>query len=295
MRVELSRNDHKRFNLNVLSIDNVPESFSSQVYKLNLTNGETVYAKIPYNRDKLYREYRMLEMLREVLPVPKVLDFWSGDDLISGALLLSEIKGIPCTGAINDELAFQIGLLHANLHEVKMPGYGVEGLDGFQFSNQNNWRLYIRNSFEKFIEPCKEVLERGLFEKCINYFEGSFSVLPPPDGPCVVHMDFRQGNILTNNNMVVGIIDFESARGGSSEIDFTKINRYVWEVNPQSRISYKKGYSTIRPLMDLETILPFYNFYDAFSAVVWCKNRGIEKNRAFLKESISVLQKSVGC
>ncbi|MDH6427467.1 phosphotransferase [Paenibacillus odorifer] len=285
----------KRFNLNVLSIDNVPESFSSQVYKLNLTNGETLYAKIPYNRDKLYREYRMLELLREVLPVPKVLDFWSGDDLISGALLLSEIKGIPCTGAIDDELAFQIGVLHAKLHEVKMPGYGVEGLDGFQFFNQNNWRLYIRNSFEKFIEPCKEVLERGLFEKCINYFKGAFSVLPPPDGPCVVHMDFRQGNILTNNNMVVGIIDFESARGGSSEIDFTKINRYVWEVNPQSRISYKEGYSTIRPLMGLETILPFYDFYDAFGAVVWCKNRGIEKNRAFLKESISVLQKSVGC
>lgn len=284
----------KRFNLNVLSVDNVPESFSSQVYKLNLTNGETVYAKIPYNKDKLYREFCMLEMLREALPVPRVLDFWSGDDLISGALLLSEIKGIPCTGAIDNELAFQIGVFHAKLHEVKMPGYGVEVLDGFQFSNQKNWRLYIKNNFEKFTEPCKEVLERGLFEKCINYFESAFPVLPSPDGPCVVHMDFRPGNILTNNNMVVGIIDFESARGGSTEIDFTKINRYVWEVNPQSRISYKEGYSTIRPLMDLETILPFYNFYDAFSAIVWCKNRGIEKNRAFLKESISVLQKSVG-
>ena len=236
----------------------------------------------------------MLEMLREVLPVPRVLDFWSGDDLISGGLLLSEINGVPCTGAIDDELAFQIGVFHAKLHEVKMPGYGVEVLDGFQYSNQNNWRLYIKNNFEKLTEPCKEVLERGLFEECINYFESAFSVLPSPDGPCVVHMDFRPGNILTNNNRVVGIIDFESARGGSTEIDFTKMNRYVWEVYPQSRISYKEGYSTIRPLMDLDTIVPFYNFYDAFSAVVWCKKRGIEKNRAFLKESISVLQKSVG-
>lgn len=284
-----------RFNLSVLSIDNVPESFSSQVYKLNLTNGETVYAKVPYNRDKLYREYRMLEMLREVLPVPKVLDFWSGDDLISGALLLSEMKGIPCTGAINDELAFQMGVFHAKLHETKMPGYGAEGLDGFQFSNQNNWRLYIKNNFEKYKEPAKEVLERKLFEKCMNHFESAFSVLPQPDGPCVVHMDFRPGNILINNNAVVGIIDFESARGGSSEIDFTKINRYVWEVNPQSKTPYTEGYSTVRPMIDLETILPFYDFYDAFSAVVWCKNRGIEKNITFLKESISILQKSVGC
>lgn len=283
----------KRFNLNVLSIDNVPESYSSQVYKLNLTNGETVYVKIPYNRDKLYREYRMLDMLREVVPVPKVLDFWSGDDSISGALLLSEIKGIPCTGVIDHELAYQMGVFQAKLHEVTMPGYGVEVEDGYQLYDQNNWRIYIKESFENFKGPCKEILERELFEKCIHHFENAFSSLPQADGPCVVHMDFRPGNILIHNNAVVGIIDFESARGGSSEIDFTKIKRYVWDVNPQSEIPYKEGYSTIRPMLVLETILPFYNFYDAFSAVVWCKNRGIDKNRAFLKESISILEKSV--
>lgn len=284
----------KVFNLNVLSIDNVPESFSSQVYKLNLINGGSVYAKIPYNRDKLFREYRMLEKLNEVLPVPRVLDFWSGDDAISGALLLSEIQGIPCTSVINEELAFEIGVHHAKLHEVKMPEYGVEVKDGFQSLDQNNWRLYIKNNFEKLKEPCKEILDKELFEKCINHFERAFSVLPQPDGPCIVHMDFRPGNILINENKVVGVIDFESARGGSSEIDFTKINRYVWEVNPRSRVRYTEGYSTIRPLIDLDTILPFYDFYDAFSAVVWCKNRGIEKHNTFLKESISVLQKSIG-
>ncbi|MCR8630222.1 phosphotransferase family protein [Paenibacillus radicis (ex Xue et al. 2023)] len=282
-----------RFNLNVISIDHVPESFSSEVYKLSLINGENVYAKIPYNKDKLFREYRMLEMLSQVLPVPKVLDFWSGDDLISGALLLTEIQGSPCTGVVNDKLAFQIGVYHAKLHEVKMPGYGVEVKDGFQYLDQNNWRLYIKNNFEKLKEPCKEIIDRDLFEKCMNHFDRTFTILPHPDGPCVVHMDFRPGNILTNDNRVVGIIDFESARGGASEIDFTKINRYIWEVNPQSRVRYEEGYSTIRPLLDLDAILPFYDFYDAFSAVVWCKNRGIEKNKAFLNENISVLQKSV--
>ncbi|WP_454191095.1 phosphotransferase family protein [Paenibacillus sp. Marseille-Q7038] len=284
-----------KFNLSVLSVNNVPESFSSQVYKLTLTNGESVYAKVPYNRDKLYREYRMLEMLREVIPVPKVLDFWSGDDIISGALLLSEMKGMPCAGAINDELAFQMGVFHAKLHETKMPGYGAQGLDGFQFTNENNWRLYIRNNFEKYKEPAAEVLEGKLYEKCMDHFEIAFSVLPQPDGPCVVHMDFRPGNILINNNEVVGIIDFESARGGSSEIDFTKINRYVWEANHQSKTPYTEGYSTIRPMIDLETVLPFYDFYDAFSAVAWCENRGIEKNRAFLKENIAILHKNVSC
>jgi hypothetical protein len=104
----------------------------------------------------------MLEMLSQVIPVPRVLDFWSGDDFISGALLLSEIQGVPCTGVIDEKLAFQIGVYHAKLHEVKMPGYGVEVIDGFQFFDQNNWRLYIENNFEKLKESCKEILETEL-------------------------------------------------------------------------------------------------------------------------------------
>jgi hypothetical protein len=47
-------------------------------------------------------------------------------------------------------------------------------------------------------------------------------------------------------------------------------------------------------MLALERVLPFYNIYDAFSAVVWCKNRGIEKNKAFLLENILTLRKSVG-
>lgn len=158
----------------------------------------------------------MLEKLNHVLPVPRVLDFWSGDDAISGALLLSEIQGIPCTGVINVKLAFEIGVHHAKLHEVKMPEYGAEVKDGFQSIDQNNWRLYIKINFEKLKEPCKEILDKGLFDKCINHFERAFSVLPQPDGPCIVHMDFRPGNRLINENKVVGVIDFESASSGCS-------------------------------------------------------------------------------
>ncbi|WP_325168686.1 phosphotransferase family protein [Paenibacillus sp. S28] len=64
-------------------------------------------------------------------------------------------------------------------------------------------------------EPCKEILDSKLYERCIIHFDGVFSALPDLDGPCIVHMDFRPGNILVNGNEVAGIIDFVSARGGS--------------------------------------------------------------------------------
>lgn len=284
----------EKLKLNVLNIEDVPESFSSEVYKLTLASGENVYIKIPFNKVKLYREFQILETLQGVIPVPKVLDIWYGDESTTGALLLSAIQGTPCTGDIDEKLSFQMGVYLAMLHEVKTPGYGHHLADGFKLLDQNNWRLHIKSNFEKWKEPCQEILDSKLYERCILHFDEVYSALPDPDGPCIVHMDFRPGNILVNGNEVAGIIDFESARGGSSEIDFTKVNRYIWEVSPRTKIPFIEGYRSIRPMLVLERVLPFYDFYDAFSAVVWCKKRGIEKNQTFLQESILTLRNSVG-
>lgn len=280
--------------LNVLHVEDVPESFSSEVYKLTFAGGEHVFVKIPFNKDKLFREFQMLETLKGILPVPRVLDIWYGDENITGALLLSAIQGVPCTGNIDEKLSFQIGVHLAMLHEVKTPGYGYHVTDGFKLLDPNNWRLHIQSNFEKWKEPCKEILDPELYERCILHFDRVFSALPDPDGPCIVHMDFRPGNILVDGNEVAGIIDFESARGGSSEVDFTKVNRYIWEVNPRTKIPFIEGYQSIRPMVALERVLPVYDIYDAFSSVVWCRNRGVEKNLTFLQENIVILRNSVG-
>ncbi len=254
-----------------------PESFSSDGHKLTLASGETVFVKIPFNKDKLFREFQMLETLKDIIPVPKVLDIWYGDESTTGALLLSAIQGMPCTGEVDEKLSYEIGVYLAMLHEVRTPGYGYHVTDGFKLLDQNNWRLHIKRNFEKWKEPCKQILDSKLYERCIQHFDGVFSALPDPDGPCVVHMDFRPGNILVNGNEVAGIIDFESARGGSSEIDFTKVNRYIWEVDPRTKIPFIEGYKSIRPMLALEKVLPFYDFYDAFCAVVWCKTEELKK------------------
>lgn len=122
----------EKLKLNVLHVEDVPESFSSDVYKLTLASGETVFVKIPFNKDKLFREFQMLETLKDIIPVPKVLDIWYGDENTTGALLLSAIHGMPCTRDVDEKLSFQIGVYLAMLHEVKTPGYGYHVADGFK-------------------------------------------------------------------------------------------------------------------------------------------------------------------
>ncbi|GAF11394.1 hypothetical protein JCM19045_492 [Bacillus sp. JCM 19045] len=55
----------KQLKLDVLSIQDVPESFSSSVYKIELVNHQIVYLKIPYSKGKWQVE---LTALNRFLP-----------------------------------------------------------------------------------------------------------------------------------------------------------------------------------------------------------------------------------
>lgn len=108
----------EKFKLNVLAIDGVPQSFSSAVYKIKLIDHRIVYIKIPYSKSKLELEYKVLERLRNELPIPQVLNYWEGNEDITGALLLSAINGIPITEKVDAALAYDIGVHHAKLHAI---------------------------------------------------------------------------------------------------------------------------------------------------------------------------------
>ncbi|WP_433959395.1 hypothetical protein [Cytobacillus horneckiae] len=82
------------FKLNVQSIEGVPESYGSEVYKLTLINKESLYIKIPYSKVKLYREYAVLNQLRKIVRVPEILGFWEGNEEMTGVFLLEDLKGI---------------------------------------------------------------------------------------------------------------------------------------------------------------------------------------------------------
>ncbi|TQR14567.1 aminoglycoside phosphotransferase family protein [Psychrobacillus lasiicapitis] len=277
----------KKLKLNVLSIEDVPDSFSSTVYKIKQINQQIVYLKIPYSKVKLAREYEALEILSDTLEVPRLLEYWEGNDEIAGALLLSTIKGEPLSEKVDEKLAFDIGVNHAKLHQVApQKKYSYKGISNVY----DQWSTFLENQFYSFAEDVKDVIPEALYEQSLELFEKQRKSLPHPDGPSFIHMDFRPANIIIHENLVSGIIDFESARFGSTEMDFTKINRDIFMKNPGTLEAYQKGYQTIRQLIDLEIVLPFYRFTDAFNSIGWCKRRGIQKHQQFFDENYVTLK-----
>ncbi|MBU5466197.1 aminoglycoside phosphotransferase family protein [Virgibacillus sp. MSJ-26] len=278
----LSRILHQ-FKLSVLSINEVEDSHSSTVYKCALSNGEKIYLKIPYTKLKYQRELEAYEILEGRVSIPRMLDYWSGDEDCPGAFLLSELKGTPLTPKASPKIAFQVGVLHASMHQIQ-PSAMTE-LTGIK-NEFPNWFKFIERQFYSFAEDAREVLDERLYKLAIEKFEMMKRQLPPPDGSSFVHMDFRPANIIVDDNEVAGVIDFESVRFGSTDIDFTKLYRDFLRFDFNLYHSYQEGYKGIRPLIDLEVVLPFYLFTDAFNSIGWCKRRGVEKHALFLEENI---------
>lgn len=280
----------KHFGLSTQSISDVADSHSSTVYKVLLLNGETVYIKIPFSKLKFYREIEAYSILEGRISVPRLLDVWEGDDEAVGALLLSELKGEPLRPKVSTSLAYETGVYHASMHSIQPPS----GVDIIHIDNEfTHWSEFMDRVFYGFAEDTKKVIEPSLYEHSIQKYMKLKRELPAPDGPAFIHMDFRPANILVKDDLVMGSIDFESVRFGATEMDFSKIHRDFLSLDPSLKLAYENGYRSVRPLIDLDQVLEFYRFTDAFNSIGWCQRRGVEKNRSFYDQNLGILRAEV--
>lgn len=259
------------FKLDVFQIDSVDESFSSIVRILNLESGERLVLKIPFVHHKLQRELYALRFLEDGLPVPQVVDVWQPADGSPGALLMTLLPGKTISGMVTPALAYQLGSLLARLHTHKLAHFG-DVLDDTPPTEVGWWQILVQK-FHQWEPLCAAVLEPQLLQHALEIFGKLSTNLPEPDGPCYAHFDYRPGNVLVQNGQITGLIDFESARGGSADLDFIKIKNEVWDNQPECRQPFLDGYSSVRVLPEIERTLPFYTLYNAFGGVAWCVRR----------------------
>jgi len=257
---------------------------------LTLDSGERLVLKIPWVQRKLFRELYALQHLQGSMPVPQVLDFWIRDDGNPGALLLSLLPGNVITGAVSTELAFALGVLLGRLHTHRLEWYG----DVYEPAEEASagWWAMLGRMFEIWQPLCAKVLPRELLEKAQERYAELYASLPEPDGPCWVHFDYRPGNVLVQGTRITGLIDFESARGGSGGLDFVKIRNEVWDVWPGTKEAFLQGYESVRPLPELERSLQFYRLHNAFGGIAWCVKRSSIED-PFLFENLEYLRQSL--
>ena len=152
----------------------------------------------------------------------------------------------------------------ARLHCNAANGYG----DLIQSENLNSDpQIPFTLKFEEGFSECSHHLPKTLLKQCHSYFDAHIKLLQSVDGPCLIHRDFRPGNLIVHDGKLQGIIDWSSGRVGFAEEDFCPIEHGEWQFNAETKKSFLAGYSSIRPIPNYTAIMPLLRMNRAFATM----------------------------
>ncbi len=253
------------------------DAMVATVYKITKLNGEQFILKISERPKDYFREILFLKQFAETLPVPKIIQLIDPTDGIHGAILMEYLPGLLIkTEDLTELLAYEIGRCLAIIHLNRLPGYG----DPIQDNLTVDPRSYLTLKFEEGLEECRPNLPMSLIQQCLDYYKANLNLLTAVDGPCVVHRDFRPGNIIVHEGKLKGIIDWAGARASFAEEDLCTLEHGEWSNNPNGIKTLLAGYASVRPVPDYLYLAPFLRLNKAIATIGFTVKCGTWSNTA---------------
>ena len=248
------------------------DAMVATVFKVTQPNGEEFILKICSRTGDYFREVYFLNHFRGKIPIPRVIQLVPPKDDLHGAILMEFLPGkLLNTEMLTDKLCFETGSLLATIHLDPVKGYGDLIEPGRLFSDP---RIPFTQKFDEGMDECRGHLPTSLLEKCRRYYDNHIDLLLESDGPCIIHRDFRPGNIITDQGKIQGIIDWSSARGGFTEEDFCPLEFGEWSTNRIVINSFLSGYSSIRKVPDYQRLLSLLRLSRAIATIGFTVKRG---------------------
>lgn len=253
------------------------DSIVAVVYKVIMPGGLNYILKICDQEQHFQKELYFLNYLAGKLPVPKVIATIEPQPNLYGAILMECLPGdILQAKDLTPSLAFELGALLANIHLNRTSEFGDLTQPD---SKMQDPRIYFAAKFEESFAECISHLSADLLQKCRGYYEQNIDCLLAVDGPCIIHRDFRPGNIMVQDNKVAGIIDWASGRSGFAEDDLCPLEIGEWGHDPEIKQDFLNGYSSVRNLPDCSEIMPLLLLNRAIAAIGFTIKIGTYNNR----------------
>jgi serine/threonine protein kinase len=251
------------------------DAMVAAVFRISQPGRPDLILKVCSRKGDFLRESYFLSRFAGKILVPKIIQLIEPEEGLDAAVLMECVQGdLLKPETITKTLASEIGALLARIHLQHAEGYG-DLTDPSHLSNDS--RIPFTMKFEEGIEECKGHLSGSLLETCKRHFERDIDLLLSADGPCVIHRDFRPGNIIASDGKVQGIIDWSSGRGGFAEDDFCPLEFGEWPSGCKS--SFLEGYASIRKVPDYKRMMPLLHLSRAVAAVGFTVKRGTWESR----------------
>lgn len=250
----------EKLDKNVNKIVSASNSYNSNVYIIESDNDKYVF-KISNNKQKRENECKYYNYLSKIIPTAKVLDSGEINDIQYN--IITFLEGVNLfdeeCNSLNENQIYNIGKLLAKVHTADL-------ID----EDNDSWILYLNNVLEKTNDTLENIFSND--NKIIVDFLNKFIRLHIKDKykNSILHMDFRVGNIVIENEEVK-LIDLESMKNGDYVFDFVKMNRIFTKDNFEIFIN---GYKSIKELdTDFYNKLKFYSFFDSYTSLYWCVSK----------------------
>lgn len=244
------------------------------VFKVIQPHHKPLILKVCERPNDYFREVYFLKHFAVTLPVPKVIQLVEPTTNVSGAILMECLPGtLLKVEELTESLAHEIGRCLALIHSNRLPGYGDPIGD-----LSSDPEAYFTLKFKEGLEECSHHLPVDLIEECRRYYEKHVSLLKSVDGPCIVHRDYRPGNLMVDNGRLQGIIDWAGARASFAEEDFCSIEHGEWTNDPHFKKALLAGYATIRPVPDYARLTSFLRLNKAIATIGFTVKRGTWNN-----------------
>lgn len=249
----------------------------AEVFKISQPGHPDLILKVCDRRGDFLRESYYLQYFRSKIPVPQLIDAIEPQTGVPGAILMECIAGtLLHRDEISPAIAWQVGSLLAKIHNERVVGYGdLTDLSGLS----SDPRVAFTEKLNEGLDECKDHLPQELLEKCRAHFNQDIDLLLTVDGPCIIHRDFRPGNLMVAHGQVQGIIDWSSARGGFAEDDFCPLELGEWSENPDCKQAFLDGYATIRQVPAYQRLMPLLRLSRAIAAIGFTVKRGTWNGR----------------
>lgn len=248
------------------------DAMVAAVFKITQPGNPDLILKVCSRKGDYMRESYFLRCFAGKIPVPRIIRLIEPAAGLDGAILMECVAGeLLKAEAIDSELAYEIGSLLARIHLEGADGYG-DLTDPAYLSADPRFPFTMK--FEEGLEECKGHLPESLLKKCRHFFDKDIDLLASADGPCIIHRDFRPGNLIAANGKVQGIIDWSSGRGGFAEDDFCPLEFGEWPNSVNSKSSFLQGYASIRKVPDYKSVMPLLRLSRAVAVVGFTVKRG---------------------
>ncbi len=253
------------------------DAMVATVFKVTQPNGKQLILKICSRAGDYWREAYFLKHFAGKLPVPRIHQLVPPEEGMHGAILMECLHGeLLKIADLSHKLSYEMGSFLARIHLERVTGYGDLTQPDQSSSDP---RVHFTLKFEEGLEECRNHLSDVLMQKCRLYFDKHLDLLLAADGPCIIHRDFRPGNLIVDHGKLQGIIDWSSARGGFAEEDFCPWELGEWSADPALKNAFLEGYASVRRIPDYRDIMPLLRLSRAIASIGFTVKRGTWESR----------------